>query len=48
MKNTYKLIRKFDNKLITEFFNKPSKKEIKEFLLKYLGESDTTSYSITK
>lgn len=48
MKTNYKLVRKFDGRIITEFFNKPTKKDIKEFLLKYLGESDTKYYSIKK
>lgn len=49
MKNgNYKLKRKFDKQLITEFFKKPTTKEIREFLLKYLGESDVSNYIITK
>jgi hypothetical protein len=44
----YNLIRKFDKQVITTFFQKPTKQEIRDFILQYLGETETKYYSIAK
>ena len=37
-----------DDEPLTTFFRKPSKKDIRDWALKYMGSEDTTSYKIIK
>lgn len=44
----YSLIIKETGEELTQFFKKPTKKEVREWAIKYMGSEDITSYKIIK